>query len=287
MAKHGNNASTSKSGSADLLTSYPTPPSISAVTHATLPDIYPSTNYAFLYAREFHPGMKHVAGVRRELPFRTIFNLLGPLANPVHNTHLVEARILGVAKRDMGPVFADALRMSGVRKGLVVCGAEDLDELSCAGTSYCWLLRETKGRDHHEYRNVEIVPFTVTPEDLGLTRCPLATVAGGKSPAENAAILQRLLKGDLPEHDPVLTFVLINTAALLAVSGVCDADTSDMGEEDDGMVEKERGPGGLRWKEAVRRARWCIKSGTAMRQWEAYIKVTNELSEGKQSGGDR
>ena len=74
--------------------------------------------------------MRHGASVRREVPVRTIFNLLGPLANPVHDTGLVECRILGVARKDIGQNFADALRLSGAKKALVVCGDENLDEIS-------------------------------------------------------------------------------------------------------------------------------------------------------------
>lgn len=272
-AKHGNNASTSKSGSADLLLAYtPQPPLIAATTAPSLPSLYENTNYAFLYAREWHPGMRHAAAVRKELPFRTIFNLLGPLANPVHNSGLVESRILGVAKKDMGPVFAESLRLSGADKGMVVCGDEDLDELSCAGKTHCWMLKKQPGS-----RDVVVEPFILSPEDFGLTPRPLAEVAGGKSPSENAVILKSILDGTISPDDPVLTFVLINTAALLVASGICDADTSNMGQGDDGQVITERGPGGQRWKEGVRRATWCIQSGEAKKQWEAFIKTTNEI----------
>ncbi|KAK8196546.1 anthranilate phosphoribosyltransferase [Zalaria obscura] len=126
---------------------------------------------------------------------------------------------------------------------------------------------------------VEVVPFVVAPEDLGLQRHPLVEVAGGKSPVQNAGILQTLLEGGLEEGDPILDFVLMNTAALLVLSGICDADESAMGEGDDGKVITERGPGGMRWKEGVRRARWCIKSGGAMREWQNFIRITNEIGE--------
>jgi anthranilate phosphoribosyltransferase len=106
---------------------------------------------------------------------------------------------------------------------------------------------------------------------------PLSLVAGGKLPAENAVILQSILDGTIDPNDPVLTFVLINTAALLVTSGICEADSSDMGSGDDGKVITERGPGGLRWKEGVRRARWCISSGAAKEQWDAFVKVTGEI----------
>jgi anthranilate phosphoribosyltransferase len=124
---------------------------------------------------------------------------------------------------------------------------------------------------------VDIVPFTVSPEDFGLKPVPLSLVAGGKLPAENAVILQSILDGTIDPNDPVLTFVLINTAALLVTSGICEAESSDMGSGDDGKVVTERGPGGLRWKEGVRRARWCISSGAAKEQWDAFVKVTGEI----------
>jgi len=281
MAKHGNNASTSKSGSADLLLAAQPSPVIASTTAHTLPQIYTQTNYAFLYAREWHPGMKHAASVRRELPFRTIFNLLGPLANPAHNSDLIETRILGVAKKDMGYVFADALRLSGSRKALVVCGDEDLDEVSCAGPTHCWMLQpstSTSLRYNTNNTGTDIVPFTISPSDFGLQAYPLSNVAGGKTPKENAAILSQILSNDLDSDDPVLTFVLLNTAALITISGICEADTSCMGPGDDGRVIKERGPGGLRWKEGVRRARWCVASGAAKRQWDAFVRVTNEIA---------
>lgn len=271
-AKHGNNASTSKSGSADLLLAATPSPTIASTTNETLPQIYENTNYAFLYAREWHPGMKHAAAVRKELPFRTIFNLLGPLANPVHNSGLIETRILGVAKKDMGNVFAESLRLSGAKKGMVVCGDENLDELSCAGKTHCWMLKQSPG-------NPEVIVdnFTVSPEDFGLKPHPLAAVAGGKSPAENAVILQSILDNTIDPEDPVLVFVLLNTAALLVSSGICEADESAMGNGDDGNVITERGPGGQRWKEGVRRARWCIASGAAKKQWMGFVKATNDI----------
>ncbi|KAK5134973.1 hypothetical protein LTR08_005925 [Meristemomyces frigidus] len=277
IAKHGNNSSTSLSGSADLLQhAQPKAPVISATTASTLPQIYEKSNYAFLYAREWHPGMKYGATVRKEVPVRTIFNLLGPLANPVHDTGLVEARILGVARKDIGPNFAEALRLSGAKKAFVVCGDEDLDEFSCAGLTHCWWLHE-KG-DGQGGEQVEITQLTMSPEDFGLPRHPLRTVHGGKGPAQNAEILMKILKNELPKDDPVLTFVLMNTACLLTVSGICEADESHMGAGDDGKVVKERGPGGLRWKEGLRRARWCVESGAALREWEGFVGVTNELA---------
>lgn len=246
---------------------------MTAVEPSRIGKIYSATNYAFLFAPSFHPGMRFVSPVRKKLPWRTIFNLLGPLANPmdVHDSPMLEARVIGVARRDLGPVFAEALRLNGVRKAMVVCGEEELDEVSCAGPTLCWRLREDpEGR-------VEVEHFKLTPEDFGLSRHPLSTVSPGKEPAENAKILKRILNDELADDDPILEFVLINTAALFVVSGVCHADASEMGPADDGKVLTEAGPGGGRWKEGVRRARWAVKSGEAWKQWNAFVEVTNSF----------
>ncbi|KAK3938812.1 anthranilate phosphoribosyltransferase [Diplogelasinospora grovesii] len=268
MAKHGNKASTSKSGSADLLANMqPTPPQIHRVRPDTITQVYSATNYAFLFAPVFHPGMRHVAPIRKQLPWRTLFNLVGPLANPCE----LEARVIGVARKDLGPVFADALKISGARKAMVVCGDEELDEISCAGPTLCWRLTPT---------STEVEHFILQPSDFGLPAHPLSTVSPGKEPAENAAILAKILNNEMPDDDPILHFVLINTAALLVVSGICDADSSNMGHGcDDGAVIQETGPGGGRWKEGVRRATWAIKSGEAARQWAKFVEVTNSLSD--------
>ncbi|KAK1831140.1 glycosyl transferase [Podospora conica] len=260
IAKHGNKASTSKSGSADLLahSALPIPPQIDRVRPSTLAPLYRSTNYAFLYAPVFHPGMRHVAPLRRQLPWRTIFNLVGPLANPADA--LLEARMIGTARKDLGPVFAEALRLAGATKALVVCGDEELDEVSCAGDTLCW--RVTGDGVEH---------FRLHPRDFALPAHPLSDVSPGKEPAENAAILARILRGEMPEDDPILHFVLMNAAALFVTSGICEAETEE--------TVAERGPGGGRWKEGVRRARWAITSGEALRQWERFVEATNGFSE--------
>ncbi|KAI1747409.1 anthranilate phosphoribosyltransferase [Xylaria castorea] len=269
LAKHGNRASTSKSGSADLLMNMePKPAQLARITPDTISTVYQSTNYAFLFAPIFHPGMRHVASIRKELGWRTIFNLLGPLSNPLDDA--IEARMLGVARDDLGSVFAEALRLAGAKKGLVVCGQEQLDEISCAGPTLCWQLVEGGN-------GVEVEHFLIEPKDFGLSAHPLSTVSPGKEPHENAEILRKILQNELPDDDPILEFVLINTAALFVVSGICEADTSDMGPGDDEKVITERGPGNGRWKEGVRRARWTIKSGEAWKQWNAFAEVTNTL----------
>lgn len=290
LSKHGNRASSSTSGSADLLKAIkPIAPDIEAVTSESLPFIYQTTNYAFLFAPKFHPGMGYVAPIRKDLGIRTIFNILGPLVNPLEG--IIEARIVGVAERDLGAVFAEALRLSGARKAMVVCGAENLDEISCAGRTYCWRLTE---RPNSEFRGskdeaddgfivshegqarhiVEIEHFELSPSDFGLLPHELSDVSPGKLPEENAETLMKLLGNEMAPNAPVLDFVLINTAALFAISGICDADNSAMGYGDDGKVVRERGPGGLRWREGVRRARWAIESGRALTALEGFISAS-------------
>ncbi|KIW31920.1 anthranilate phosphoribosyltransferase [Cladophialophora immunda] len=286
MAKHGNRAQTSMSGSADVLNAIlPKPPRIEALSAALLPEAYEHTNYTFLYAPNFHPGMKYAATVRRELGLRTIFNLMGPLANPVE-AH-IEARVVGVAYQELGPVFAQALQLSGATKALVVCGQEDLDEISCAGKTNCWLLRETENPEYRGSRDEEeddetsddeappkyiskVERFELEPADFGLPTHPLSQVGGGGLPRQNAAVLMSILRNERPPDDPILHFVLMNIAALLVVSGVCDADSCESGE-----VITERGPAGGRWKEGVKKARWCIESGRALKEFEKFIEFTN------------
>lgn len=294
LSKHGNRASSSTSGSADLLQAIkPIAPDIEAVTSATLPSIYDKTNYAFLYAPKFHPGLRNVSTIRKNLGFRTIFNILGPLINPVEG--MIEARIVGVAKRDLGPIFAETLRLSGAKNAMVVCGAEDLDEISCAGITYCWRLVERPNPDFHgspdedddNYTTtdeespprtlVAIESFELSPSDFGVASHALLDVAPGRLPAENAETLMKVLRNELPEGDPLLDFILINTAALFVVSGICAGDTSDMGHGDDGIVILDEGPSGLRWKEGVRRARWALRSGKALSSLESFIQVSHQL----------
>ena len=282
MSKHGNKAQTSVSGAADILASIlPKSPNLTACTANNIPQIYEKSSYAFLFAPNFHPGMRLAAPVRREMGIRTIFNLLGPLAHPIEE--LVEARVVGVSDSSLGPVFAEALRISGAnkppgkRKAMVVAGREGLDEISCAGETDCWLLHESAPNSNRKQAGVE--HFRLSPLDFGFSTWPsLDSIRGGKDPKENAEILMRLLEGKLREDEtPILQVVLMNAAAMLVVSGICEADRSQMGEGDDLTVLTERGPGEGRWKEGVRRARWAVESGTALKSLKAFTEISNQL----------
>lgn len=165
--------------------------------------------FTFILAPHYHPAMASIAPYRKALPFRTMFNVLGPLINPARPRGMV----LGIAEREIGATFAKSLREGGVERALVVCGYEGLDEISCAGPTWCWELLDGKISDK-----------TLAPEDFGLPAHPLSSVAGG-SPQENAVTFKTLLtSGDqIPkELTGVLDFVLMNASALLVVAGIAD-----------------------------------------------------------------
>jgi len=202
--KHGSRASTSSSGSADLLQS------LDCVFTAPSPDTplpIAKVPFTFILAPHYHPALALIAPYRKSLPFRTIFNVLGPLINPASPRGMV----LGIAERELGPTFAQSLRDGGVERALVVCGAEGLDEISCAGDTFAWQLKDG-----------EITEITLHPELFGLSVHPLTSVAGG-TPTENAEIFKTLLTSGnaIPQSlTPILHFVLLNTSALLVVAGL-------------------------------------------------------------------
>ncbi|KAK0217737.1 glycosyl transferase [Armillaria fumosa] len=204
VIKHGSRASTSSSGAADLLEALdclfvaPTPGT---------PMPIPRVPFTFILAPHYHPALGYITPYRKALPFRTMFNILGPLINPAKPRGMV----LGVAEPEIGPTFAQSLRDGGVERALVVCGYEKLDEISCAGPTYAW-----------ELKDGVVTELTLHPELFGLDVHPLSTVAGG-NPQENAETFKRLLNsgGRTPEDlTPVLHFVQMNAAALLVVAGL-------------------------------------------------------------------
>uniref|UniRef100_A0A0W0F6H8 Anthranilate phosphoribosyltransferase n=1 Tax=Moniliophthora roreri TaxID=221103 RepID=A0A0W0F6H8_MONRR len=203
-AKHGSRASTSASGSADLLEA------MDCLFNPPNPDIHnpiPKMPFWFILAPHYHPALAYLAPFRKALPFRTMFNVLGPLINPA----FPQGMVLGVTEPELGAPFAKSLRDGGVERALVVCGYERMDEISCAGPSYAW-----------ELKDGVITELTLTPKVFGLQAHPLTSVAGG-NPEENARTFKTLLTSgnDLPkEMKPFLDFVLMNTSALLVVAGI-------------------------------------------------------------------
>lgn len=197
IAKHGNKAASSKSGTADAL-------SILGLKLDIEPDAIErcirEAGVGFMFAPAHHTAMKYVGPVRAELGIRTIFNLLGPLSNPA----FVKRQTIGVfAKRWVEP-FAEVLRNLGSEKAWVVHGSDGLDELTTTGPTFV-----------AELDNGKIRTFEVTPEEAGLKRATLADLRGGE-PAYNAAAITRLLDG---EKGPYRDIVLLNSAAALIVAG--------------------------------------------------------------------
>lgn len=196
VAKHGNRAASSKAGAADTLEALGLDMAAAgAAAERSLADL----GICFLFAANHHPAMARITPIRRRIGRRTIFNLMGPLANPAHVTR----QLIGIARPDYAPVYAEALEQLGTEAALVVSGEEGLDELSGAGPSIV--------------RNVgsAALPSRITPEDAGLPRHPIAAIRGG-DPAHNAVALRRLLHG---EQGPYRDAVLLNAAAALVLAG--------------------------------------------------------------------
>ena len=197
VAKHGNRAASSKSGTADALTALGVKLDIEPDAIARC---IAEAGIGFMFAPAHHTAMKYVAPVRTELGTRTIFNLLGPLANPAGVTH----QSIGVFARHWVVPFAETLRNLGSKRAWVVHGSDGLDELTTTGVSYVAELNEGNIRT-----------FEVTPEQAGLSRATLADLRGG-DPAYNAAAIVALLDGAPGAYRDI---VLLNAAAALIVAG--------------------------------------------------------------------
>ncbi|QNA84269.1 anthranilate phosphoribosyltransferase [Sphingomonas sp. So64.6b] len=199
VAKHGNRAASSKAGAADTLEVLGLDMERAGLlAEASLRDI----GIAFLFAGNHHPAMKRITPIRKKIGRRTIFNLMGPLANPAR----VGRQLIGIARPDYATVYAEALEQLGTEAALVASGEEGLDELSGAGPSVTISVGSLK------------MPARLTPEDAGLPRHPIAAIHGG-DPAYNAAALRRLLDGEPGGYRDA---VLLNTAAALMVAGHSD-----------------------------------------------------------------
>ncbi|SNS22762.1 anthranilate phosphoribosyltransferase [Sphingomonas laterariae] len=200
VAKHGNRAASSKAGSSDTLEALGLDlDRASARAAESLGDL----GIAFLFAQLHHPALRHLAAVRRAIGRRTIFNLIGPIANPARVTR----QLIGVARPDYLPVYAEALRLIGTESAMMVAGDEPLDELSIAGPSTIVRIGACGEGT-----------IRITPEDAGLTRHPNEALRGGDA-AFNAAALRRLLDG---EEGAYRDAVLLNAAAALIVAGHAD-----------------------------------------------------------------
>jgi anthranilate phosphoribosyltransferase len=197
VAKHGNHGISSSCGSADVLRalgiSLEMPPQ--AVANA-VNDI----KVGFLYAPNFHPAMKYAAKPRRELGFRTVFNLLGPLTNPVG----AEYQLMGVYDRALTAKAAEVLLALGVKRAMVVHSHDGMDEISSSVPTQV-----------SEVANGEVKTYIINPAEYGFAGGDLSAYTGG-TPEENAAIILKIFRG---EKDARRDIVLINSAAALVVAG--------------------------------------------------------------------
>ena len=202
VTKHGNRAASSQSGTADCLEAL-------GVNISQDPDKVRAElagcGMSFLFAQRYHSAMKYVGPIRKELGFRTVFNILGPLTNPAKPAYFV----LGVYDGYLCEPLANVLCSLGVRRGLVVYGEDKMDEISLSAPT-----KVTELRDGF-YRTTQI-----TPEQFGLRRCQKADVVGG-TPAENAQITRDILSGKEvgPKHD----IALLNAAAGLYAAQKADS----------------------------------------------------------------
>jgi anthranilate phosphoribosyltransferase len=230
VAKHGNRSATSKSGAADILEALgvkidQTPEHAQAVLR--------ETGIAFLFAQTHHPAMKHAAAARARIKQRTIFNLLGPLANPAG----AKRQLVGIFAKDWLLRYAEALRILGCERAMVVHGRDGLDEITTTDATFVADLAGGKIRQ-----------LEISPEDAGIARAALQDLKGGDA-AYNASRLRALLAG---RKDAYRDIVLLNTSAALMVAGLA-------GDLREGAVMAAR----------------AIDNGGAMRKLDDLILATN------------
>ena len=232
VAKHGNRSYTSRSGSADVLEALGVGIELGAELAAV---VLREAGMVFLFAPSFHPAMRHVGPVRRELGVPTIMNLLGPLVNPAG----VRRQVIGVADESRAPLLAAALARLGAAHALVLHGVVGMDEVSPCGRTGVW-----------EVCDGALAEWTIEPARYGLACDDLDGLAGGE-PRENAERIERLLAGERDLPAAIRCAVLLNAAAGLYVSG-----------------------GGWTFEEAVARATDSLESGAAAAALERLRRVT-------------
>ena len=233
VAKHGNRAASSNCGSADLLEALGARIDLGGEAVAK---VIEGCGFGFLFAQRFHPAMRHVGGPRRELGTRTIFNVLGPISNPARP----RAQLTGVGSAEIGPLFAEAFRIRGLDRAVVVHSADGLDEISPAAATHAWILEGGALREEE-----------LTPDTFGMEGGSLEDVAGG-SPEENAETLRAVLAG---QGGPVADFVTLNAGAGCWVAGLADS-----------------------FAEGAALAREAVASGRARAVAESYVRLTQEVS---------
>ena len=232
VAKHGNRSVSSKSGAADVLEKLGANVSLDPEQNET---ILNRTGMCFLFAPVYHSSMKYAAPVRQQMGVRTVFNILGPLSNPAAAT----MQLLGVYDKKLVEPLAKVLGNLGVTRGVAVCGADGLDEITLTGeTLVC------------EIRFGKVKSYTISPEQFGMERCDLSCLVGG-DPQENARITRDILEGR--ERGPKRNVVLLNAGMSLYL-----------------------GIDGITLEEGIKMAGELIDSGKAAEKLEEFIKATKE-----------
>jgi anthranilate phosphoribosyltransferase len=201
VAKHGNRAASSQSGSADVLEALGVRIDLPFERYG---DAIREIGIGFLFAQAAHKATRHATPARKQIGVRTVFNLLGPLTNPAG----AQAQVLGVFSAEVIDLVAATLAELGTKHAFVVHGAGGLDEISLAGETIV-----------AEVCDGEVRRFRVTPEEFDVKRAPLEGIRGGTA-AENAALIRRILEG---EAGPRRDIVVMNAAAALVTAGVAES----------------------------------------------------------------
>jgi anthranilate phosphoribosyltransferase len=197
VAKHGNRGMSSQCGSADVLERLGV--HIEAEP-AAVEQCIDEVGFGFMFAPLYHGAMKHAIGPRREIGIRTIFNILGPLANPA----FADAQVIGVCDRNFVELLAHTLNNLGTRHAFVVCGSDGLDEITVTSTSFI-----------AEAKDGKITTFEFDPAEVGIRRSKAEELSGGDT-AANARIIEVILEG---EKGPRRDIVLLNVAFALVAAG--------------------------------------------------------------------
>lgn len=199
VAKHGNRAASSKCGTADCLEALGVKIDLEPERSK---EILNELNICFLFAQKYHTAMRYVGGVRKEMGIRTLFNCLGPLANPAG----ASMQLLGVYGKALVEPLARVLVNLGVKSAMVVYGEDKMDEISLSAPTFVC-----------EYINGEFKTYEIKPEDYGFTSCKKEDLEGG-TPEENAEIVRRILQG---EQGPKTDIVLLNAGAAIHIAKGC------------------------------------------------------------------
>ncbi len=202
VAKHGNRAASSQCGSAEVLDALGVKidPTVRVIE-----DCLREAGIAFLFAPHFHPAMKNVATIRKELGIRTIFNVLGPMSNPAS----VKRQVIGVFDAERARIMAEALIKSGTERVITLHSRDGLDEVSCADETFIWEYKKDAAG------TISRLSEVIQPEQFGFQRRPLETIQGGDA-AANAKIILAVLNG---EKNPFRESVVMNAAVGFYIAG--------------------------------------------------------------------